>query len=106
MMSDAGGKSPCVKVDGGVSKSRFLMQFQADISDVPLKVSADCELTLLGIAGLSGIGSGRWKGAGDIPLREEKCREYIPSMGQDERRRLLEGWGNAVIKCKNIEKQQ
>lgn len=106
MISDTGGKIPAVKVDGGVSKSRFLMQFQADISNVPIKVSADCELTSLGVAGLSGIGAGWWKSADDIPEREKECCEYVPSMEEDKRVALLSGWEKAVIKCKTSEKQQ
>ena len=99
MMMDTGGKMPSVRVDGGVSKSRFLMQFQADISGMPLKVSDDCELTSLGVAMLSGIGSGRWEKVQDIPLREEEYCEYMPSMGQDERNSLLSGWSMAVKSC-------
>ena len=101
MAADSGGAVPSLSVDGGVTKSRFLMQFQADISDVPVIVPDDCEMTSLGTAMLAGIGAGLWKDESGIPGGIGQCIRYSPAMKEDERSRLLAGWNKAIDICRS-----
>ena len=49
-----------LRVDGGASANGFLVQFLADVLDVPVEVAAERETTALGAAALAGVAIGRW----------------------------------------------
>eukprot|EP01047_Picozoa_sp_COSAG01_P009634 COSAG01_NODE_398_length_17547_cov_206.793501_8_plen_492_part_00 len=49
-----------LKVDGGATQNNFLMQFQADILNIPVQLAANKESTAQGVAGLAGLGLGFW----------------------------------------------
>ena len=55
MSDDAGENIARLKADGGVTRSSYTMQFQADISDVTVSVPDDCEITSKGIAMMAGL---------------------------------------------------
>ena len=56
--ADPGAPLAALRVDGGLSSSRVLMQLQADILGIPLERSQAPESTALGAAALAGIGAG------------------------------------------------
>ena len=58
MQQDAGLKLRLLKVDGGAAANDFLMQFQADILDVPVERPKPLETTALGAAYLAGLAAG------------------------------------------------
>ncbi|MDR1107785.1 MAG: glycerol kinase GlpK, partial [Spirochaetaceae bacterium] len=60
MEKDTGAKITELKVDGGASRDRFLMQFQADISNARIRRPRIRETTALGAAYLAGITVGFW----------------------------------------------
>jgi len=101
MISDTDCEIASIKVDGGVSKSKFLMQFQSDISDVSIKTSTDCEVTSLGTAMLAGIGAGWWKSANDIKTVKKAYNEFAPQMEESTRNKLLSEWKSAAKNCIN-----
>lgn len=59
-MQNAGVRINCVRTDGGLSRSRFLMQFQADVLNVPVEVFEHHEATALGVGLLAGISTFGW----------------------------------------------
>lgn len=97
MEKDAGIKITRLSADGGASVNRFLMQFQADILHAEVVRSRWGESTVLGAAFLAGMGAGVWKEE-DIRsmINGEALSIFKPSMEEDKRLKLLEGWEKAV----------
>jgi glycerol kinase len=55
-----------LRVDGGVAKNDWLMQFQADVLGVPVERPDVVETTALGAAGLAGVAAGVWSGPSEF----------------------------------------
>ena len=81
-------------VDGGASANDFLMQFQADIADTEVVRPASREATAAGAAYLAGLAVGFYAKREDLPSHEETA--FTPSMTQETREKLLDGWKKAV----------
>lgn len=103
VMREAGLPLTCLKADGGASQNRFLMQFQADISDVEVLLPPSPEATALGAALLAGLAAGVWRDRAEIKEKLGGGTRYSPKMGADERARLLDGWKRAVAACRAFE---
>jgi len=88
-----------LRVDGGPTANRFLMQFQADISNVLVEVPEIREVTARGTALLAAAGVGFWDDATKIIASARKTI-YKPSMRSSERVRLLSGWRKAVARSR------
>ncbi len=85
-----------LKVDGGVSKNDFLMQFQADMLGVDVLRPACVETTALGAAYLAGLAVGFWEDIEDIKKLWRLERTFTPQMDEERRQKLLKGWRRAV----------
>jgi glycerol kinase len=85
-----------LRVDGGQTANRFLMQFQADMLDRPVEVAEVDETTALGAAFLAGRGAGVWRSEAEIRGLWRASDVYEPHMSEGERRRLYMGWRDAV----------
>jgi glycerol kinase len=96
MTHDAGLKLEALRVDGGVTKNSWLMQFQADMLGVPVQVPATAETTALGAAYLAGLAVGYWKDQDEIAAQWKVARHFEPSMSHDQRDKLYHGWQRAV----------
>ena len=96
MEKDAGFPITALKVDGGASRDKFLMQFQADILAKPVCRPANCESTALGAAYLAGLATGVWKDREEIRALQNAGSRFEPAMDPETRRTLLEGWHKAV----------
>ena len=98
-------KCPCgkseLRVDGGASANNFLMQFQSDIMDRPLRRPKIRETTALGAAYLAGLATGVWKSLEDIRGSWTLDRLYQPAMEAEQRSRLLRGWHEAVDRVRS-----
>ncbi|MEO8627261.1 MAG: glycerol kinase GlpK, partial [Betaproteobacteria bacterium] len=66
MQTDSGIALKQLRVDGGAARNDLLMQFQADILDVPVVRPQQVESTALGAAYLAGLGIGYWRGGDQI----------------------------------------
>lgn len=88
-----------LKVDGGVCRSAFLMQFLADMTALPIYRLTDTELTAKGAGYLAGLGSGFWADAQDIAGLPEQSETFFPNLSVTERHYLIEGWQAAVQKA-------
>ena len=85
-----------LRVDGGASANNFLMQFQSDISGVHIERPRCIETTALGAAYLAGLRVGYWKDRNEIRSNWACEHEFVPTIAQDYRRKLLKGWKKAV----------
>ena len=96
MEQDSGIHLKGLKVDGGASANDFLMRFQADIVNTPVRRPQCIETTALGAAYLAGLAVGYWKDEDEIKENWQMGKEFLPLMEQQKRERLLKGWKRAV----------
>lgn len=96
MKKDSGIDIPLLKVDGGAAKNKLLMQFQADILDIPVQIAANLETTALGAAYLAGLAVGFWKDLDELKTMLEEGEILSPKMEDEEREKLYENWQAAV----------
>ncbi|MBN1439755.1 MAG: glycerol kinase GlpK [Anaerolineales bacterium] len=98
MEKDSGVRLQALKVDGGMVRNELLMQFQADILDVPVIRPKTTETTALGAAYAAGLAVGFWKDLDELRGNWGKEKEWTPRMGETERERLYAGWKKAVTR--------
>lgn len=96
MEKDSGIRLNELRVDGGATKNRFLMQFQADMLGVRVTRSKVQETTAQGAAYLAGLAVGFWSGTEELKSLWEKDRQFDPAMDSEERGRKYAGWLRAV----------
>jgi glycerol kinase len=96
MQQDSGIELKELRADGGAIANDFMAQFQADILDVTLLRPKVQETTAQGAAYLAGLAVGFWKNKEDIASRWAIDREFKPSMGEERREELYDGWKEAV----------
>ncbi|MCR4877351.1 MAG: glycerol kinase GlpK [Clostridiales bacterium] len=96
MIRDSGRTPERLQVDGGASANAFLMQFQADISHIPVVRPQVLETTALGAALLAGLGCGMYSGTEELAGLWKKDLEFTPRMDEATRRMNLRGWHKAV----------
>ncbi len=89
-----------LKVDGGQSRNPFLMQFQADLLDRPIEVSAVDETTALGVAYMAGRSAGLWRSERELAQLWRCADRYEPSITVGQRGTLLAGWNEALRRTK------
>jgi glycerol kinase len=85
-----------LRVDGGMTGNELLMQFQADVLDVPVIRPAVTETTALGAAYAAGLATGFWDGQDELKERWSEDKRWEPQMDADERDRGLAKWRKAV----------
>ena len=87
-----------LKVDGGATANSLLLQFQADILDVPVVRPVVAETTALGAAYAAGLAVGYWANLDDLRSNWQEGRRWTPNLAADERERLYRNWKKAVTK--------
>ncbi len=100
MQTDSGIALKQLRVDGGAARNDLLMQFQADILDVPVVRPRQVESTALGAAYLAGLGVGYWRGGDQIDAQWKPERVFEPQMTAGERDRLRGDWTRGVERAK------
>ena len=98
---DADIKVANLKVDGGATNDKFLMQFQADILDITLERPPMQEITAWGAAMLAGLAVGYWKNKDDIIKHQKTHKTFSPQMPQANRTELYDDWKRAVNHARN-----
>lgn len=96
MEDDSGIKNVALKVDGGACKNNFVMQFQADLLDIPVMRPKVVETTARGAAFLAGLAVGFWKNKEELLDTFELDAEFVPQMAEEKREKLYDGWKKAV----------
>jgi glycerol kinase len=101
MEADSGIEIKELRVDGGASVNKTLMQFQSDILGIPIIRPKVTETTALGAAYLAGLAVGFWKGTKELQKKWSVDARFEPNMKSSEKERLLEKWDKAVEKSKD-----
>ncbi|MGO8749920.1 MAG: glycerol kinase GlpK [Thermoguttaceae bacterium] len=103
MQEDAGVELTGLNVDGGASGNHLLMQFQADLLDVPIRRPVIAETTALGAAYLAGLAVGYWQDTADLSRHWTLDREYRPALTAARREVLVARWRKAVGRSRDWE---
>jgi glycerol kinase len=98
MNADSGVDLTSLKVDGGMVQNDLLMQFQADILNVPVIRPVVAETTALGAAYAAGLAVGFWAEIEDLRANWGKDHEWTPSMDAARRDREYAQWKKAVTR--------
>ena len=98
MIADSGRELKRMRVDGGVTNSGILMQFQADLLDIPVERPSSVEITALGAALMAGLGSGLWNSIDDLKGLPDTDTIFKPQMSEERRNKLYGGWLEMVKK--------
>lgn len=98
MQKDSGVTLTALKVDGGMVRNELLMQFQADLINVPVIRPKVTETTALGAAYAAGLAVGFWHDLDELRTNWGKEREWQPHMESSQRERLYAGWKKAVTR--------
>jgi glycerol kinase len=98
MNADSGVELTSLKVDGGMVQNELLMQFQADVLDVPVIRPTVAETTSLGAAYAAGLAVGFWSEVEDLRANWGKDKEWQPRMDPQEREKEYAFWKKAVTR--------
>jgi glycerol kinase len=98
MNTDSGVDLTSLKVDGGMVQNELLMQFQADVLDVPVIRTTVAETTSLGAAYAAGLAVGFWSEVEDLRANWGKDKEWQPQMDPAEREKDYALWKKAVTR--------
>ena len=96
MQKDSGLNIKELKVDGGMTASELLMQFQADILDISVIVPEMTETTALGAAYAAGLAVGYWKNESELQKNWKEKKTWNSNMTEKKRKILYEKWQKAV----------
>ncbi len=99
--TDTGRPVTELRVDGGASANDYLMQFQADLLQCPVRRPRMVETTALGAAMLAGISAGVWRDADAPIMAAQGARLFEPRMPVSERDELIAGWHSAVNRVRS-----
>ena len=83
-------------VNGGASRNNFMMQFQADILQTPIKRAAMEETTALGAAFLAGLAVDFWEDQDELRKLSRIGDQFDPQMDLQEATDLYRGWQRAI----------
>ena len=99
MKSLLGDDLKVLRADGGAAANKFLMQFQADLLNIPVDIPRDIESTAIGAALFAGLGVGIYKSAQDLAMTRASDKIYSPTKDPAEISRIKSiktGWLRAV----------
>ncbi|WP_288433225.1 glycerol kinase GlpK [uncultured Acinetobacter sp.] len=101
MQSDLSQPLKELRVDGGASQNDMLMQFQADILNVPVLRPKMLESTAWGAAAMAGLKAGVFSNLDEISASWQLDRTFEPAMQQDQRESRLFQWNQALKRAKS-----
>ncbi|MBT3756699.1 MAG: glycerol kinase GlpK [Candidatus Cloacimonetes bacterium] len=96
MQKDSGLDINELRVDGGMTASKLLMQFQADILNASVIVPVIAETTALGAAYAAGLAVGFWKNKKEMQNNWKEKKIWKPGMTEKDRSNLYSKWQKAV----------
>lgn len=103
MNQDTAMRIPSLRVDGGASKNDYLIQFQADILNMPIERAENLETTALGAAFLAGLAVGYWQDIDELKQIYRIGQTFEPLMKHETRQKLYTGWQRAVNAARTFE---
>jgi glycerol kinase len=96
MEADSGIAITELRADGGMVANQTLMQFQADMLDVPVVCPEVTETTALGAAYAAGLAVGVWRSTDELAANWAAHTRWTPAMPSDRRETLYKSWKKAV----------
>jgi glycerol kinase len=98
MNADYGHSLSSLRVDGGMTPNNLLMQFLADVLDVPVMRPIVAETVSLGAAYSAGLAVGLWKDTQGLRKNWHRAAEWLPSMEAEAREKGYRKWKKAVAR--------
>ncbi|HEX6927579.1 MAG TPA: glycerol kinase GlpK [Longimicrobiaceae bacterium] len=105
MEADSGIAASELRVDGGAAANNLLMQFQADLLQIPVVRPRTVETTALGAAYLAGLAVGYWDSIDAIRSQWETDRRFEPAMPAAKVESLRRGWERALERSRGWEQE-
>jgi glycerol kinase len=98
MNGEASMRLSMLRVDGGMTANNLLMQFLADVLDVPVVRPIVAETVSLGAAYAAGLAVGFWPDTDALQANWHKAAQWVPQMDPDRRARGYRKWRKAVAR--------
>jgi len=105
MKQDSGIAMNGLRVDGGACANNLLMQFQADVLQVPVVRPKVIETTALGAAYLAGLAVGFWKDRDEVSRAWQVERTFEPKLSADEAAHRRTRWKEALSRSADWEER-
>jgi glycerol kinase len=96
MNADSGMGTTALKVDGGMTADHLLMQFIADVLDVPVMRPMVAETVSLGAAYAAGLAVGYWPDLEGLRRNWHVAARWLPHMDAGHRESEYANWKRAV----------
>lgn len=96
MEVESGIKVKDLRINGGLARSDFLVQFQSDILAINVEKSKFEDVSIVGSAYLAGLGLGLWESIEDIKKLKRRIQSFHPTMDSATRKKYYDGWKSAV----------
>ncbi|AGZ43750.1 glycerol kinase GlpK [Actinoplanes friuliensis] len=96
MNANSGLTLKTLKVDGGMTADNLLMQFVADVLDVPVVRPLASETVSLGAAYAAGLAVGYWSDLEDLSRNWHRAAQWMPAMDPAVRDSEYDNWRRAV----------
>jgi glycerol kinase len=90
-----------LKVDGGACQNDFLMQFQADVLNIPVERPELLDASAQGAAFAAGLAVGFWQDYATLTASRRIDRTFYPSEGISQAQASFSKWSEAVRRAKN-----
>ena len=90
-----------LRVDGGPTRNKLLMQFMSDLLNCNVRCAAQSELSALGAGYMAGLSVGFYDSLDTIPAHQQAGAVYTPGMEGSTRDVLIAGWHDAVSRCRS-----
>lgn len=101
MSSDSGSELKDMRVDGGMVVNEILMQFQADVSGIPIIRPKITETTALGAAYAAGLAVGFWEDRNSLRKYWHEDKRWNPEMSGADRAARIRQWQKALERAKH-----
>jgi glycerol kinase len=99
MNGDAAIDLTTLRVDGGMTANNLLMQFLADVLDVPVVRPIVAETPSLGAAYAAGLAVGFWPDMEALRANWHRAAEWLPTMDAALRDKSFRKWKKAVARA-------
>ena len=96
MARATGGRLSEICADGGPTKNKFLMQFQADMLETPIVCTEVDDASALGAVIMNGFARGLWKSFDEVIGLRKVTETYQPTANSQQLSALYDGWRKAV----------
>ncbi|TAL04237.1 MAG: glycerol kinase [Rhodospirillaceae bacterium] len=100
LAADGMATPAALRVDGGMAANRWLLQFLADITNLPVERPIYGETTVLGAAFLAGLGIGIYSDLHAVEAAWRLDFQAIPTMAGGQRTARIAGWRDAVARIR------